>query len=116
SRSSTIPFSMSGLAIEGDTSTNLCLKAYRLLKKDFPELPHITMHLHKSIPSGAGLGGGSADGSFTLVTLDKIFNLRLSQQQLLDYALLLGSDCPFFIINKPCLATGRGDQLKNITL
>jgi 4-diphosphocytidyl-2-C-methyl-D-erythritol kinase len=74
------------------------------------------MHLHKKIPMGAGLGGGSSDGAFTLVTLNQLFNLQLSEQALLDYALQLGSDCPFFILNTPAFATGRGEILTPTSL
>ena len=109
-------FSISGLSIDADVENNLCIKAYRLLKKDFPQLPAIQMHLHKTIPMGAGLGGGSADGAFTLKLLSKKFNLSLSEKQLIEYALQLGSDCPFFILNKPCFATGRGELLEQIDL
>ncbi len=115
-RSTTIPFGMSGLAIDGDAASNLCVKAYRLLKKDFPEIPHISMHLHKVIPSGAGLGGGSADASFALIVLNKLFNLELTVSQLIRYSLQLGSDCPFFILNKPCIARGRGELLEEIKI
>jgi 4-diphosphocytidyl-2-C-methyl-D-erythritol kinase len=107
-----IEFSSSGLTVEGNTNDNICIKAYHLLKKDFPQLPCIKMHLHKAIPMGAGLGGGSADGAFTLQLLNTKFKLNLSANQLIDYATQLGSDCPFFIINKPCYATGRGEILK----
>jgi 4-diphosphocytidyl-2-C-methyl-D-erythritol kinase len=86
-----------------------------LLKKDFPLLPTVKMHLHKAIPMGAGLGGGSSDAAFTLQLLNKCFNLNLSQGQLINYAAQLGSDCAFFIINKPCLATGRGEILQPVT-
>lgn len=113
-KSFSIPISITGLDIKGDSSTNLCLKAYRLLKKDFPDLPHVQIHLHKVIPSGAGLGGGSADGAFTLKLLSDKFGLALSEQQLLKYAAHLGSDCPVFILNKPCYGTGRGEQLEVI--
>ncbi|MDQ3278808.1 MAG: 4-(cytidine 5'-diphospho)-2-C-methyl-D-erythritol kinase, partial [Bacteroidota bacterium] len=71
---------------------------------------------HKAIPMGAGLGGGSADGAFALLLLDKKFNLGLSDEQLLQYALQLGSDCPFFIRNTPSFATGRGEKLEDIAL
>jgi 4-diphosphocytidyl-2-C-methyl-D-erythritol kinase len=74
------------------------------------------MHLHKTIPMGAGLGGGSADGAFALQLLNAKFQLQLTQQQLIDYALQLGSDCPFFIINKPCFATGRGEILEPVAV
>lgn len=74
------------------------------------------MHLHKTIPVGAGLGGGSADGAFTLSLLNKKYQLNISQEQLSRYALQLGSDCPFFLRNKPAIATGRGEQLEEIDI
>jgi len=111
-----VTFTCTGLPVEGDVSTNLCVKAYHLLKNDFPQVPHIAMHLHKAIPMGAGLGGGSADGAFTLIMFNKKFRLGLDEQQLMQYALQLGSDCPFFIINQPCIGTGRGEELEPITL
>ncbi|HYM93684.1 MAG TPA: 4-(cytidine 5'-diphospho)-2-C-methyl-D-erythritol kinase [Chitinophagaceae bacterium] len=111
-----IQFSSSGLKIEGLEEKNLCIKAFQLLKKKFPSLPSIKMHLHKTIPIGAGLGGGSSDGAFTLKLLNKKYDLGLSNQELIDTALQLGSDCPFFIINQPCFATGRGEILETINL
>jgi 4-diphosphocytidyl-2-C-methyl-D-erythritol kinase len=111
-----VQFTLTGLQVQGNTSDNLCIKAYHLLKKDFPQLSPIQMHLHKAIPMGAGLGGGSADGAFTLRLLNEKFTLGLSQQQLIDYALQLGSDCPFFIINQPCFATGRGELLEPVRI
>lgn len=116
SPASAIQFSASGLKIDSPAEDNICFKAYQLLKKDFPELPSVKMHLHKVIPSGAGLGGGSSDGAFTLSLLNKKFNLGLSEEQLIYYALQLGSDCPFFIKNKACYATGRGEKLEEIEL
>ena len=74
------------------------------------------MHLHKAIPIGGGLGGGSSDGAFTLMLLNEELKLNLSTSQLLEYALQLGSDCPFFIINKPCFATGRGEIMEEISI
>ncbi len=112
----TIPFTKSGFVIEGDPSDNLCIKAYKMLRKDFPQVTNIQMHLHKAVPAGAGLGGGSADAAFTLLLLNKEFNLGLSIEELTQYALKLGSDCPFFIINKPCYATSRGEALEPIEL
>jgi 4-diphosphocytidyl-2-C-methyl-D-erythritol kinase len=111
-----IAFHSSGLQVAGEAVDNLCVKAYQLLKKDFPELPAVQLHLHKIIPMGAGLGGGSADGAFSLTLLNQLCGLNLSQQQLMQYALQLGSDCPFFILNKPCLASGRGEIMEEITL
>ena len=106
----------SGILVDGEPQNNLCLRAYELLKEDFPALPLIKLHLHKAIPIGAGLGGGSADAAFTLKLLNEKFSLNLSTGQLLSYALKLGSDCPFFIINRPCAATGRGELLQEIPL
>lgn len=111
-----VQFSCSGLTIPGNPSDNICLKAYQLLKKDFPSLPPVYMHLHKTIPTGAGLGGGSSNGAFTLLLANQKFNLNLSSNQLSRYALMLGSDCPFFIMNTPCYATGRGEQAAPLPL
>ena len=111
-----LEFSTSGLTIEDEPKNNLCLKAYELLRKDFPGLPPVQIYLHKIIPIGAGLGGGSADGAFTLKLLNKKFELDLSEKQLIDYSLQIGSDCPFFILNKPCFAAGRGEMMEQIAL
>src|SRR5437868_10434675 len=116
SSSDEIEFTSSGLSVEGEPAGNICLKAYHLLKKEFPQLPPVKMHLHKVIPMGAGLGGGSADGAFALLLLNKKLNPGLSEEQLREYALKLGSDCPFFIFNKPCYASGRGEKLEPIEL
>lgn len=107
-------FTHSGLDIPGDPDKNLCIKAYQLLKLDFPELPPIRIHLHKNIPMGAGMGGGSADGAFMLRLLNEKYQLGLDQDRLCSYALQLGSDCPFFILNKPVYATGRGECMQEI--
>ena len=101
-------FTDTGLAIPGSLDQNLCVKAYNLLKADF-DLPPVQMHLHKIVPIGAGLGGGSADAAFTLTLLNKRFGLQLSTEQLEDYARLLGSDCAFFVQNRPLYCTGKGD-------
>ena len=111
-----LTMTQSGIAVPGDPAQNLCLKAYHLLKKDFPALPAVQMHLHKNIPMGAGLGGGSSDGTSTLLILNQQFSLGLNDQQLIDYASQLGSDCPFFVYNKACHATGRGEILTPIHL
>ena len=111
-----LSFVTSGLTVAGDAANNLCVKAWRLLKNDFPQLPPVQLHLHKAIPMGAGLGGGSSDAAFTLRLINDRFKLGLTTEKLLDYSLQLGSDCPFFIINKPCIATGRGELLQSIPL
>ncbi len=109
---SEIQFSYTGLEIPGDAEKNLCVKAYHILKQDFPTIPAVKIHLHKNIPMGAGLGGGSSDGTAVLKLINNEFNLGLSTQQLINYAAQLGSDCPFFVQDHPCHATGRGEILK----
>jgi 4-diphosphocytidyl-2-C-methyl-D-erythritol kinase len=101
-----------GIPIEN----NICLKACKLLQNDFHHIPFLKIHLHKVIPSGAGLGGGSADGAFTLIMMNQIFSLGLSDSDLLTYAVQLGSDCPFFILNTPAAATGRGEIMEPVTI
>jgi len=108
-------FTDSGLAIPGSLSQNLCVKAYNLLKADF-DLPPVQMHLHKIVPIGAGLGGGSADAAITLTLLNDLFNVQLSTAQLEDYARLLGSDCAFFIQNRPLYCTEKGDVFSEIAV
>ena len=111
-----IIFTSTGHTLNISPKDNLCVKAFRLLQKDFPGLPPLKMHLHKNIPAGAGLGGGSSNAATVLVLLNKKFSLGISEEKLLHYALLLGSDCPFFILNTPCIAKGRGEILLPISL
>lgn len=108
-------FTQSGVPVDGEPSQNLCLKAYSLLQRTH-DLPPVQMHLHKTIPMGAGLGGGSANAAYTLKLLNRKFSLSLTNDQLLDLALQLGSDCPFFILNEPCIATGRGEFMAPVEL
>ena len=103
-------FLSTGLKIDCAEDDNLCIKAYKLLSDRF-DLKPVKMKLHKVIPSGAGLGGGSADAAFALRMLNDIFKLELSPGVLKELAGTLGMDCPFFIGNVPSLATGRGDIL-----
>lgn len=107
---------ISGSSLAIPAQENICLKAWQLLKKDFSRLPEVRIHLHKVIPSGAGLGGGSSDGAFTLLLLNRKFSLGLEEKELIRYALLLGSDCPFFVVNRPSLAQGRGEILEHCTI
>lgn len=111
-----VTFTSSGLPITGDIKNNLCVKAYHALKAVYPQLPHIRLHLHKQIPMGAGLGGGSSDASYTLRLLDTLFALNVSETILQELALQLGSDCPFFLQNHPCTATGRGEYLTPVEM
>ncbi len=111
----TTTLQITGHPVPGKTSGNLVLKAYQLLKNDYG-LPGVHFHLHKTVPPGSGLGGGSSDAAFTLMILNELFSLRLSKEILSGYAERLGSDCPFFIIVQPALATGRGNVLFPINL
>lgn len=108
--------SSTGIPIPGLPEDNLCLRAYKVLKTDFPRLPSVHIHLHKTIPPGSGLGAGSANAAFTLKLLNEKFALGLDNAALLSYASRLGSDCAFFILNQPCLAAGRGEELVPVTL
>lgn len=101
-------FTSTGLEIPGNPENNLCSKAYELLKK-LHDIPPVHIHLHKIIPMGGGLGGGSSNGAFTLILLNNLFELDLSLQELKIEAAKLGSDCAFFIENTPQLCTGRGE-------
>ena len=107
---------VSGISIAGNPADNLCMKAWHLIKTDHPTLPAVSIHLLKKIPTGAGLGGGSSDGAFMLRLLNEKFLLNISTEKLMEYALQLGSDCPFFLLNQPAIATGRGEILEPITL
>lgn len=110
-----LKFSSSGITIPGNQEDNLCLKAYRLIKTDF-DVALVHIHLHKVIPIGAGLGGGSADAAFTLKALNDLFKLKLTDEQLINYARKLGSDCAFFIKNSPVYAFGKGDEFESVVL
>lgn len=108
-------FTATGVPSNANNEDNLCVKAYKLLDNDF-DLPPVLIHLHKQIPVGAGLGGGSSDASEVLKMLNEKFNLKLTTTELENYAARLGSDCPFFIKNTPQLASGRGEILNNVSL
>jgi 4-diphosphocytidyl-2-C-methyl-D-erythritol kinase len=113
--SSTLSFQSSGIPIPGDEQNNLCLKAYHLLKHDF-ELPPLSIHLHKHIPIGAGLGGGSADAAFFIKLLNQSYKLGLTADAMMDYARQLGADCAFFINNQPVYAYDKGDRFESVNL
>ncbi|MFM2201936.1 MAG: hypothetical protein RL040_1136 [Bacteroidota bacterium] len=110
-----ITFTTQGRTIDGDLETNLCVRAYRLLQRDF-KLGGVEATMLKHVPIGAGLGGGSSDGAHMLKLLNTIFNLELSTEQLQSYSAQLGSDCPFFIDNQPCFVHGRGELLEPVDL
>lgn len=107
---------VTNINIEGEEQRNLVVKAYNLLKKDFPQMPRVHAHLYKAIPTQAGMGGGSSDCAAMLLLLNNMFNLGLTNQQLIDYAAKLGADCPIFILNKPAYAEGIGERLQTIDL
>jgi 4-diphosphocytidyl-2-C-methyl-D-erythritol kinase len=108
-------FKNTGIDIDCPPEKNLIIRAYRLLADRF-DLPAIHVHLHKLIPFGAGLGGGSSDAAFMLKALNDFFELHLSDQILMELASNLGSDCAFFIKNHPAFATGKGECLEEIEL
>ncbi|MBQ8989473.1 MAG: 4-(cytidine 5'-diphospho)-2-C-methyl-D-erythritol kinase [Prevotella sp.] len=107
---------VTNINIDGDEQKNLVVKAYNLLKQDFPTLSRTHAHLYKGIPTQAGMGGGSSDCGFMITLLNQQFKLGLSDQQMIDYAARLGADCAFFVLNKPCYAEGIGEKLQPITL
>ncbi|OOQ56941.1 4-(cytidine 5'-diphospho)-2-C-methyl-D-erythritol kinase [Mucilaginibacter pedocola] len=114
--SDVLSFQSSGLDIPGDDADNLCIKGYHLLKKDFPKLPAVKIHLHKNIPIGAGLGGGSSDAAFFIKMMNEKFGLGLSDDAMEDYARVLGADCAFFIRNQPVFAFEKGDEFESLKL
>ena len=112
-KQNSIEFYSSGIIIDSKKEENLCVKAYRLLQESF-NLPAIKVHLHKQIPLGAGLGGGSSDAAFLLKAINDIANLNMNNKQLKEIATKLGADCPFFIDNNPAYAEGIGEKLSPI--
>ena len=107
---------VTNISIDGDEQRNLVVRAYNLLKADFPALPRCHAHLWKGIPTQAGMGGGSSDCAYMIRLLNEMFHLGLSEQQMIDYAARLGADCAFFIKNGPCYAEGIGERLEDIQL
>src|SRR5690606_30372404 len=105
---------VSGIPISG-SAENLCAKVFQVLQFDYG-LPPVHIYLHKNIPIGAGLGGGSSDAAFLIKLISEYFNLNLSLKRMEDYARRIGADCAFFIANQPVLASGIGDQFSSITL
>lgn len=107
---------VTNLNIEGDEQKNLVVRAFNLLKRDFPQMGRVHAHLYKAIPTQAGMGGGSSDCAAMILLLNDLFGLKLSEQQMIDYAAKLGADCAFFIIGKPAYAEGIGEKLVPIDL
>lgn len=102
-------FSFSGIGVPGNPDQNLVLNSWNLLQQDF-RLPPVKIHLHKAIPLGAGLGGGSADAAFMIKLINEEFELNLTIAKMQEYAGKIGADCAFFIVNKPTFAFEKGDQ------
>jgi len=114
-KSSQFSFSQSGLPIQAESIDNLVIKAYNLINQEVGIGP-VAIHLHKVIPMGAGLGGGSSNATFTLKLLNELFELKLDDSKLKSLALVLGSDCPFFVKNEPSLVSGRGEIFNTTNL
>lgn len=108
-------FTTSGIAIQGEPEENLCVKAFRMMQRKYG-LPEVKMHLHKAIPAGAGLGGGSSDAAFALKLTRRLFSIKVCGDELHEMAAALGSDCPFFIENITSVASGRGEVLQPFPL
>ncbi|GAB4138239.1 MAG: 4-(cytidine 5'-diphospho)-2-C-methyl-D-erythritol kinase [Bacteroidia bacterium] len=115
SADSGMKLTVTGINIPGSAADNLCVKAYHLIAKDYP-MPAVKAHLHKLIPAGAGLGGGSSDAAFTIRALNDKFDLGLAWGEMHHYARQLGADCSFFITNKPVIAEEKGDVYETIQL
>jgi len=108
-------FTQTGIPVAGEPENNLVVKACNLLKKDF-DLPEISIYLRKQIPIGAGLGGGSSDAAFMIKLLNDFAGLKLSVEQMEEYAGRIGADCPFFIQNKPVFAEGTGNIFSSVNV
>lgn len=115
SGSGNFEYSQSGLSIEGSLETNLIYKAWQYLG-EIRKIPPLKVHLHKNIPMGAGLGGGSSDAAAFINLLDTKFNLMLSPDEKYNIANKLGSDCAFFINSKPVYASDKGNVFADIKL
>ena len=107
---------VTGRAVDGDEQRNLVVRAYQLLKQEFPHLPRVHAHLHKGIPTQAGMGGGSSDCAAMLTLLNQEFELGLTKEELIRRAAMLGADCAFFVLNTPAYAEGIGERLQPISL
>ncbi|MEZ4826216.1 MAG: 4-(cytidine 5'-diphospho)-2-C-methyl-D-erythritol kinase [Bacteroidia bacterium] len=108
--------SVSGIALDSGVEDNLCFKAWKRIQARFPDLPGVQIQLEKNIPAGAGLGGGSSDAANTLLGLNQLYELGLSDTALAEIAGTLGADVPFFIYNHPLLARGIGTDLTPVSI
>ena len=108
-------FTQTGIKLDIPEEDNLCIRALNLLL-EYYDLPGINIHLHKIIPTGSGLGGGSSDSVSVMKALDKLFSIGISDEKMHEYSSRLGSDCPFFVNNQPAIIKGRGDVQESIDL
>lgn len=106
---------VTGREVNCPPEKNLVMKAFRLFQENTC-IGNVDIYLHKIIPDGAGLGGGSADAAFTLIGLNKMFECNLNNEQLAAMAAKIGADCPFFIYNSPMLATGIGTEFAPVSV
>lgn len=110
-------FHLTGITLEGGQGEdNLVIKTIQSLRQDYPQIPYVEVWLHKRIPTGAGLGGGSSDAAFTMRMLNNMFNLNISDEEANIRLAKLGADCPFFWYATPCYAEGIGEVLTPIKL
>ena len=110
-----INFNQTGFELDIPPEKNLCVRAYNLLSKHY-ELPSVNIHLHKVVPTGSGLGGGSSDAVFIFNILNEMFSLGISESEMIEFSAMIGSDCPFFVKNRPSIVKGRGEILLNSDL
>lgn len=108
-------FTLTGFPLDISPEQNIVWKAIQLLRSHY-DFPKVKIHLHKQIPSGAGLGGGSSDAVHSILAINRVFNLGINQEILSDLALEIGSDCPFFVNSRPQYASGRGEILEPFEL
>lgn len=99
-----------GMKTGSDPDSNLVIKTAQKLRERY-NYPYLDIHLHKAIPTGAGLGGGSSDSACLLRAINRVFHLDIHKEELKEISLEIGSDCPFFIDGVPAMATGRGEKL-----
>jgi 4-diphosphocytidyl-2-C-methyl-D-erythritol kinase len=110
SNSAITHLTITGIEVQGQPTDNLCYQAWEMLNKEYG-IPAVEMHLHKIIPTGAGLGGGSSDAAFTLAMLNDLFEIGITNEKMYSLALRLGMDCPYFLLNTPALGTSKGEIL-----
>lgn len=109
----TTSLELKGQTLDGNPNENLVIKAYNAVRQKYP-IPDIKITLDKRIPSQAGMGGGSSDCAYTITSLNKMFNLKMNNDEMRDIAAGLGADCSFFIDPQPSFATGIGEQLTQL--